>query len=191
MIVLIDNFDSFSYNLYHLIGKFRTDILVLRNNEKSVREIAALNPEAIFLSPGPGKPSDAGICTELVKTLAPTTPIFGVCLGHQAICEAFGAVVSHAKKLMHGKKDRIKIDTSCPIFRGLPEEINAARYHSLAVLENTLPKQLCAAAVSSDQEVMAVCHSTYPVFGVQFHPESIMTEQGEAMLNNFFSFIQQ
>ena len=191
MILLIDNYDSFSYNLYHLIGKFNRDILVLRNNEKSVQEIAALKPQAVFLSPGPGKPGEAGICIELIQKLAPAVPIFGVCLGHQAICEAFGGVVSYAAKLMHGKKDRIQIDADCPIFRGMPQEIEAARYHSLAARKESLPACLKIAAVSSDNEIMAVYHKNLPVFGVQFHPESIMTPNGETMIQNFFSYIQQ
>ena len=142
MIILIDNYDSFSYNLYQLIGSVEPDIRVIRNDDCTVEEIEAMNPEAIILSPGPGKPKDAGICIEAIRYFKGKVPIFGVCLGHQAICEAFGATVGYAKELMHGKKKEIEKNGKGRIFAGMPEHFPAARYHSLAVEEETLPKEL-------------------------------------------------
>lgn len=185
MILLIDNYDSFSYNLYQLIGSVRDDIKVIRNDEMTVAEIEALHPDYIVLSPGPGKPADAGVCVEVVKELAEKIPIFGVCLGHQAICEAFGATVSYAKELMHGKASMVKLDTNSAIFRGMPEQVQAARYHSLAAVEETMPECLKVTAVADDGEIMAVEHETYPVYGVQFHPESVLTPAGIDMIRNF------
>lgn len=185
MIVLIDNYDSFSYNLYQLIGSIQPDIKVIRNDELTVEEIRNLNPECIILSPGPGKPSDAGVCIEVVKQLGKEIPIFGVCLGHQSICEAYGGVVSYAKELMHGKQSEVQVDNNSKIFQGLPSVIKAARYHSLAAKEETLPEELVITARSDDGEIMAVSHKEYNVHGVQFHPESIMTPLGKQMLENF------
>ncbi len=186
MIVLIDNYDSFSYNLYQLIGMIRPDIRVIRNDEMTVDEIRALSPEAIILSPGPGKPADAGICIEVVRQLGKEIPILGVCLGHQAICEAFGATVTYAKELMHGKRRPIRQVGENKLFAGLPEVFYAARYHSLAAKEETIPEELVVTARSDDGEVMAVEHSKYPIYGLQFHPASVMTDDGETMLWNFF-----
>lgn len=186
MILLIDNYDSFSYNLYQLIGSIREDIQVIRNDEWSVENIRDAHPDAIILSPGPGKPSDAGVCIETVRNLGAEIPILGVCLGHQAICEAFGATVSYAKELMHGKMSVVEVDNACPIFRDLPKEIEAARYHSLAVMPETLPDVLEVIARTKDGEVMAVRHRTQPVYGLQFHPESILTPKGNIILRNFF-----
>ncbi len=186
MILLIDNYDSFSYNLYQLIGEVCEDILVIRNDERSVEEIRGLAPELIVLSPGPGKPSDAGVCEEVVRQLAGKIPIFGVCLGHQAICEAFGAVVTYAKELVHGKTSVIEPDAESRLFYGLPREIKVARYHSLAVKEDTLPRELRVTARTRDGEVMAVEHIEYPVYGVQFHPESVLTAYGLEMLRNLY-----
>ncbi|KLU65377.1 anthranilate synthase component 2 [Desulfosporosinus acididurans] len=185
MILLIDNYDSFSYNLYQLIGSINPDIKVIRNDELSVSEIEALEPEAIILSPGPGKPADAGVCVESSRYFAGKIPVFGVCLGHQSICEAFGATVSYARELMHGKQSTIKIDTDCSLFQGLPETIAGARYHSLAALEETIPKELKVIARTDDGEIMAVKHKDYKVYGVQFHPESILTPQGKTIMENF------
>ena len=187
MILLIDNFDSFSYNLYQLIGMINPDIRVIRNRDMTVEEIEEFAPSHIFLSPGPGRPADAGICEDVIRHFAGKVPIFGVCLGHQAICEVFGAEVSYAGKLMHGKKSDIKIDVNCPIFKGLPEEIPVARYHSLAAVKDTIPEELHVTAVTKDDEVMAVCHEKYPVYGVQFHPESILTEHGKEIVENFLN----
>lgn len=189
MILLIDNYDSFSYNLYQLVGSIREDIKVVRNDELSIAEIEALNPDMIILSPGPGKPFDAGICITAVKHFAGKLPILGVCLGHQAICETFGATVTYAKTLMHGKQSALTIDTKSPIFRGLPPTITGARYHSLAALEDTMPEELSVIARSDDGEIMAVKHNDYEVYGLQFHPESILTPDGKTILENFIGGI--
>ncbi len=186
MILLIDNYDSFSYNLYQMVGAISPDIKVIRNDEWSAEQIEASQPEGIILSPGPGRPADAGICIEAVKKLGGTFPILGVCLGHQAICEAYGAVVSYAKQLMHGKQSVTKLDQNCPLFAGLPEQIPVGRYHSLAVLEETLPECLTVIARTEDGEIMGVKHTQYPVYGLQFHPESILTPNGEQILKNWF-----
>lgn len=185
MILLIDNYDSFSYNLYQLIGSINPDIKVIRNNVMTVEEIEALRPERIILSPGPGRPCDAGICIETVKKCGDHIPILGVCLGHQSICEAYGAAVGYAKQLMHGKMSRVKADNTTPLFKGLPEYIEVARYHSLAAEEDTMPSELKITAVTDDNEIMAVQHKAYPVYGVQFHPESILTPCGKTILENF------
>lgn len=189
MILLIDNYDSFSYNLYQLIGEFEPDIKVIRNDEMTVEEIRNLKPDRIILSPGPGRPEDAGIIVEAVKEVSREIPTFGVCLGHQAICVAFGATVTYAKKLMHGKQSDVKFDKECALFYGIPETAKVARYHSLAADADTMPEELKITAVSADGEVMAVQHKKYPIYGVQFHPESIMTPDGKQMLNNFIKEI--
>ena len=165
MIPLIDNYDSFSYNLYQLIGEINSDIRVIRNDEMTVEEIENLSPEKIIISPGPGKPEDAGICIDVIKRFAGKVPILGVCLGHQAICKAFGAAVSHAKSIMHGKESVIKTDTSSLIFKGLPKNITVARYHSLAAVDSTMPDCLKITATSDDGEIMAVEHRHFPVYG--------------------------
>lgn len=185
MILLIDNYDSFSYNLYQMIGSVNPNIQVIRNDELTLAEIDALRPEKIILSPGPGKPSDAGVCVGAVSHFAGKIPILGVCLGHQAICEAYGATVSYAKTLMHGKQSDIILDTHCTLFAKLPINIKGARYHSLAVRENTIPEELLVTAHTADGEVMAVKHREYEIYGVQFHPESILTPLGKIILENF------
>ena len=185
MIVLIDNYDSFSYNLYQLIGAINPEIKVIRNDELTAEEIETLKPEAIILSPGPGRPQDAGCCIEVVQKLGGKIPILGVCLGHQGICEVYGCTISHAKQLMHGKKSRIHIDNNSPIFKGLDEEMDAARYHSLVAVRETVPNVLQVIGEDKNGEVMAVQHKTYPVYGLQFHPESILTPQGRIILENF------
>lgn len=185
MILLIDNYDSFSYNLYQLVGEINPDIKVIRNDEMTVEEIRRLNPSRIILSPGPGRPEHAGMIIEAVKTLGSQIPILGVCLGHQAICAAYGAEIIYAKELMHGRQSEVKFDMKCPLFAGIPERAPVARYHSLAADPNTLPQELDITAVTEDGEVMAVQHREYPVYGVQFHPESILTPDGKQMLVNF------
>lgn len=185
MILLIDNYDSFSYNLYQYIGEITPDITVIRNDELTVDEIRSLKPDRIILSPGPGRPENAGVIIELVQKLGDSIPIFGVCLGHQAICAAYGASVTYAKELMHGKQSAVDLDTESPLFTGCPKLTEVARYHSLAADEATLPKELRVIAKTADGEVMAVQHEAYPVYGVQFHPESIMTPEGKRMLRNF------
>ncbi len=190
MILLIDNYDSFAYNLYQLIGSINNDIKVIRNDEKTVYEIEQLNPDVIVISPGPGKPSEAGIIEEVIQYFYNKIPILGVCLGHQAICEAFGSEITYAKELMHGKASIIEVNDD-PIFKGLTQPIKVARYHSLAVNEKTLSKELIPIAVSDDQEIMAVKHIKYPVYGLQFHPESILTNQGKIMIENFLGGIEK
>ncbi len=185
MILLIDNYDSFSYNLYQFVGTIQPDIRVIRNNEMTVEEIAALTPSHIILSPGPGTPAKAGVCVEVAKTIAQKIPTLGVCLGHQSICEAYGATVTYAKQLMHGKQSDIQLDTDCVLFHGLPEIIRGARYHSLAALPETMPACLKVTATTTDGEIMAVEHRDYPIYGVQFHPESILTPEGMQIIENF------
>lgn len=185
MVLLIDNYDSFSYNLYQLVGELNPDIRVIRNDEMTVEEIEQLNPDSIILSPGPGKPEDAGICEEVVEKLAGKIPILGVCLGHQAICETLGGKITYAPQLMHGKQSVVKLDDTSVIFKGLPREIPVARYHSLVADKNMIPESLHITAVDEKGEVMAVQHKTLPIYGVQFHPESIMTPQGREMIQNF------
>lgn len=188
MILLIDNYDSFSYNLYQLVGSLGENIEVIRNDAKTCEEIQAMNPTAIILSPGPGRPSEAGICEEAVRVLGHRIPMLGVCLGHQAICEAYGAKIVHAKHLMHGKQSEAALDNSSVLFQNMPSKIQVARYHSLSVDAKTLPKGLAVTAMADDGEVMAVEHRTDPVFGVQFHPESIMTPDGKQIMINFLSY---
>ncbi|MDR3225293.1 MAG: aminodeoxychorismate/anthranilate synthase component II [Clostridiales Family XIII bacterium] len=185
MILLIDNYDSFSYNLYQLVGGVDPEISVVRNDALTMADIRACAPSHIILSPGPGRPADAGVCEDVVRTFAGEIPLLGVCLGHQAICEAFGATVTYAKELMHGKSSEITLDAACPIFGGLPGRVQGARYHSLAASAETLPPELIVSARSDDGEVMAVRHRTQAVFGLQFHPESILTPDGKRMLENF------
>lgn len=188
MILLIDNYDSFSYNLYQMVGAIDPDIKVIRNDELTVEEIRNLKPDRIIISPGPGRPADAGVCEDVIRELRTSgIPILGVCLGEQGICEAYGATVGYAKELMHGKQSLTKIDTTSPVFRGLTEEVPVARYHSLAVEADTLPPELQVIATADDGEVMGVQDVQYPVYGLQFHPESIMTPDGAAMLRNFLA----
>ena len=185
MILLIDNYDSFSYNLYQLIGQIDPQIKVIRNDEMTLNEIRALKPERIIISPGPGRPEDAGIIIEVAKRLAKEIPTLGVCLGHQAICAAYGASITYAKKLMHGKQSKVTFDPECPLFYKVPQEAMVARYHSLAAEEKTMPGCLKVTARTPDGEIMAVQHREYPIYGLQFHPESIMTPDGKQMLVNF------
>ena len=189
MILLIDNYDSFSYNLYQYIGEINPDIKVVKNDELSVDEIKKLKPDRIILSPGPGRPEYAGMIIEAVKKLGGEIPILGVCLGHQAICAAYGAKVTYAKQLMHGKQSEVKFDKNCLLFRNCPERAKVARYHSLAADDTTVPDCLAVTAITGEGEIMAVQHKAYHVFGVQFHPESIMTPDGKIMLNNFIKNI--
>ena len=187
MTLLIDNYDSFSYNLYQLIGELNPDIRVIRNDEMTVEEIRTLKPDRIILSPGPGRPEDAGIIVRAAKELGKDIPLLGVCLGHQAICAAFGATVTYAKALMHGKQSEVRQEGNSPLFEGLPENFPVARYHSLAAAPETMPECLQVTARTKDGEVMAVQHREYPIYGVQFHPESILTPDGRKMLENFMA----
>lgn len=188
MILLVDNYDSFSFNLVQAIGELtggREELKVIRNDELTVAEIMTLAPSHIVLSPGPGKPSDAGICEELIQEADGRIPLMGVCLGHQAICEAFGGRITYAPELMHGKQSRVKVSRESPIFKGLPEELDVARYHSLVAAKDGIPEILEVTAVDEKGEVMAVQHKTSQIYGLQFHPESIMTPQGKEMVKNF------
>ena len=191
MIILIDNYDSFSYNLYQLAGSLYPDIRVIRNDAYSVEEIEAMHPEAILISPGPGRPEDAGVSVSAIPYFAGKLPILGVCLGHQAICKAFGATISYAKELVHGKADDVTLDTESPLFRNMPKVIKAARYHSLAAIASTMPETLKVTATTQDGEIMAVEHRDYPIYGLQFHPESIMTPEGHRILENFFAIAKE
>lgn len=184
MNLLIDSYDSFSWNLFQLAGTIEPDIRVIRNDEMTAEEIRALRPAHIILSPGPGRPEEAGVLIDAVRKIH-DIPILGVCLGHQAICRAFGASVTYAGRLMHGRQSEVRLDTDCPLFAGCPESMPAARYHSLAADAATLPPELKVTAVADDGEIMAVQHREYPIYGVQFHPESVMTPDGERMLRNF------
>lgn len=185
MILLIDNYDSFSYNLYQLVGSVNPDIRVVRNDALTVEDLERMAPEAIILSPGPGKPKDAGICIQAVQRLGGKIPILGVCLGHQCICEAYGATVSYAKRLMHGKTSLITVDPKSRLFHGMQSKFQAARYHSLAARADTIPDTLAVTARTDDGEIMAVEHRDFPVFGLQFHPESILTPRGRDIVKNF------
>ena len=186
MILLIDNFDSFTYNLYQLCLELGKEVAVRRNNQISVSEIALMKPEAIILSPGPGRPEDSGVCAEVVKAFCENTPILGVCLGHQLIGQLFGGTVTQAKQIKHGKCSAI-IHQSGAIFEGIEPSFEAMRYHSLVIERNSLPECFELTAVSGDDgEIMAIAHKQYPLYGVQFHPESIGTPIGKQLLMNFF-----
>lgn len=216
MILLIDNYDSFSYNLVQLVGdilKERTEqedltgrivndsednkgnnkynkqetIMVVRNDELTIEDIKELNPSHIILSPGPGRPIDAGICEEAIKALKGSHPIIGVCLGHQGICEAFGGTITYASTLMHGKQSKIKVDINSSVFQGLKEEVLVGRYHSLAAERSSLPTELNIIASTADGDIMAVKHRDYEIYGLQFHPESVLTPLGRIMMENFLN----
>lgn len=191
MTLLIDNYDSFSYNLYQLVGSIDPDIRVIRNDAMTAQEIEQEKPDAIILSPGPGRPEDAGVTMDVVALLGNRIPILGVCLGHQAICAAFGAEVSYAKTLVHGKQSLTKLDDSCRLFDGCPEYAPVARYHSLSVVEDSLPPELIVCARADDGEIMAVRHARFDIYGVQFHPESVMTPDGQKMLKNFLNIAKE
>lgn len=184
MILLIDNYDSFTYNLYQYIGVFQPDIKVVRNDKITIEDIQNMKPERIVLSPGPKSPKEAGICMEVVKEFYDKVPILGICLGHQCIGETFGGAVSYAKEIYHGKQSQIKHDGK-GLFEGIDSPIKAARYHSLAVQMQDLPECLKVTAVTEDGEIMAMEHTKFPVYGLQFHPESIYTEHGKRMIENF------
>ncbi len=188
MILLIDNYDSFSYNLYQLVGMLNPDIQVVRNDALTVDEIIAMNPQAVIISPGPGRPENAGISVETAQRVGfAGIPVLGVCLGHQAICQAFGAKIGYARQLMHGKQSQVDLDRSCPLFKKLPGRVLAARYHSLVAEPNSIPRSLQVVAKTKTGEVMAVQHESAPIFGLQFHPESIMTPDGVQILKNFLA----
>jgi len=186
MILVIDNYDSFTYNLVQYLGELGADVVVHRNDSVAVEDVGAMNPSAIVLSPGPCTPKEAGITVDVIRRWGATIPTLGVCLGHQAIGEAYGGEVVRAERVMHGKTSEIRHDGT-GIFAGLPTPMEVMRYHSLIVARRTLPESLQIIAVSTDDpsEVHAVQHSEHPVYGVQFHPESVMTPHGKALLRNF------
>ncbi len=184
MLVIIDNYDSFTYNLVHYLGELGADCRVFRNDAIAVEEVMALRPQGIVLSPGPGYPQGAGICLDLVKHAAGAVPLLGVCLGHQAIGQAFGGQIVRAPKLMHGKLSAVRHD-GAGLFDGLPRGFEATRYHSLVVERESLPQSLEVHAETDDGVIMGLAHRDWPIFGVQFHPESIASEQGHAVLANF------
>ena len=187
MILIIDNYDSFSYNLVQQVGRVNPDLKVIRNDALSVDEIEALHPSHIILSPGPGRPADAGVCEAVIRRFSGKLPVLGVCLGHQAICEAFGAEVTYASELIHGKRSSIHIANGSPLFKGLSPIMDAARYHSLAVSRSSLPDELLIIAEDNADEVMGVKHRDFDVYGLQFHPESILTPQGNIIIENFLA----
>ena len=187
MILLIDNYDSFSYNLVQMAGSINPDIRVCRNDALTVDDVKEMKPTHIILSPGPGYPKNAGICEDVVRKLQGKIPILGVCLGHQGICEVYGATIAPARQLMHGKKSRITIDQSSILFKGLQRQMDAARYHSLVAVESTIPPCLKVTSVAENGEIMAVEHKEYPVYGLQFHPESILTPEGKTIMENFLN----
>ena len=185
MILLIDNYDSFTYNVVQLLGSFGQEVRVVRNDALSVDEIAAFNPQQIVLSPGPGRPEEAGVCIEVIQQLSPRIPTLGICLGHQAICAAFGAKITYAKQIKHGKVSTIDLQSESRLLGGLGKEMKVARYHSLAVAQESLPPELHALAKTSDGEVMAVEHQFLPIYGFQFHPESVLTPRGGEIIQRF------
>ncbi len=184
MILVIDNYDSFTYNLVHLLGRYTSEVRVVRNDAITVEEVRALRPAGILISPGPGRPAEAGITEAVIAELGPTTPILGVCLGHQAIGEVYGGRVVHAPSLMHGKTSRI-YHTGQGLFEGAAQGFTATRYHSLVVDRPTLPEVLEVTAWTEDGVIMALRHRHYPVQGVQFHPESVLTTEGPRLIANW------
>lgn len=186
MIVIIDNYDSFTYNLAQYLGELGAEVQVYRNDALTPEEVESLNPSHIVISPGPGKPSDAGISREVIRQLGPKIPILGVCLGHQCIGEVFGGKVVRAPRLMHGKTSPIHHNGDA-LFVGVPEPFEATRYHSLIVEQETFPDDLKIIATTAEGEIMALRHREHPIVGVQFHPESILTPYGKQILKNFFS----
>jgi len=183
MILVIDNYDSFTYNLVQYLGELGADVRVVRNDQITLDEIAALEPERILISPGPGDPDDGGISNDVIRMFGPTIPILGVCLGHQCIGQVYGGMVTRAPRLMHGKTSPV-YHNGDGLFNGMPSPFNATRYHSL-IVEEPLPDSLQIIAFTSEGEVMGLRHKQYPVVGVQFHPESILTEHGRRLLANF------
>jgi anthranilate synthase/aminodeoxychorismate synthase-like glutamine amidotransferase len=186
MILVIDNYDSFTYNLVQQMGEFGADLCVVRNDQIKINEIRGLNPSHIVISPGPGEPDDSGVSLEVLRELGGEVPILGVCLGHQAIGQVFGGVVKRAPRLMHGKTSMIH-HTGDAMFDGLPNPFEATRYHSLIVERESLPESLLITAETAEGEIMALRHREFPVYGVQFHPESILTTYGPRILQNFLN----
>ncbi len=190
MILIIDNYDSFTYNLVHLVGRHTEDLKVVRNDVMTVEEVRELAPDGILISPGPGRPDDAGISKALIETQGPTTPILGVCLGHQSIGEVFGGVITHAPTLMHGKTSTIHHDGKT-IFDGAVQDFTATRYHSLVVDRDSVPDVLEISAETDDCIVMGLRHRAFPIEGIQFHPESVLTTEGPKLVANWLSKIAE
>lgn len=184
MMALIDNYDSFTYNLVQILAAIGVEVRVFRNDAVTADEVAALNPQSLVISPGPGTPDDAGISKALIRRFAGRIPVLGVCLGHQAIGTVFGAVVGPARRLLHGKVSQVTHDGSA-LYRGMANPFPAGRYHSLAVVRETLPPELIVDATSEDGEIMGLHHVSFPLYGAQFHPESILTPGGKRLLRNF------
>jgi len=186
MVLMIDNYDSFTYNVVQYCRELGANLKVIRNDEMNIEEIKKLNPSKIILSPGPATPNEAGITLDVIKEFADSKPIFGICLGHQSIAQAFGGEVIKAKNMMHGKTSQVKIEIENKIFKEIPKEFRATRYHSLIVNKDNLPKNILPTAYSEDDnEIMAIKIEDRDIYGVQFHPESIMSEYGHEMLDNF------
>jgi anthranilate synthase component 2 len=190
VLLLIDNYDSFTYNLFHYLGELGADVLVKRNDELTAEAALALKPQAVVLSPGPCTPNEAGICLDLIKKADGRMPILGVCLGHQAIGQIYGGKIVRAPEPMHGKVSRIH-HTGKSVFRGLNNDFEATRYHSLTIAPDSMPASLEVTATSSDGVIQGVMHKSHPVHGVQFHPESIASENGHALLRNFLTIAQE
>lgn len=188
MLLLIDNYDSFTFNLYQMLGEIYKDIKVVRNDAITIEEISNIDLDGIIISPGPGRPEDAGICIEVIKNFTGKLPLLGICLGHQAIGHAFGGNVIGAEKIMHGKTSEITTE-ACDIFKDMPEKFEVMRYHSLVVENSSLPKELKVIAKTEDNVIMGVKHKDYELYGLQFHPESILTQYGDKMLRNFVEVI--
>jgi anthranilate synthase component 2 len=191
MILIIDNYDSFTYNLYQYVGSINPDVQVVRNDKITPKEVQELHPSRVIISPGPGFPRDAGICIELIRELDDKIPVLGICLGHQAIGEAYGGIIRHAPAPVHGKTSEVILDKRSPLFRDLPPAIQAGRYHSLVIERETLPAVLAVTAATPDGLIMGVAHQNRPVFGVQFHPESVLTPEGIKIIDNFLAYCKE
>jgi len=187
MILIIDNYDSFTYNIFQYCSELGADVQVVRNDQITIQEVQSISPEKIIISPGPSNPKNAGISNEIIKFFGPKTPILGVCLGHQCIGYSYGGIVENAGEIMHGKKSLIHHDEK-GVFKNLPNPISAIRYHSLAINKEKLPAELTVTAWTDTGIIMGVRHKTYPTEGIQFHPESIMTTNGKDILQNFISY---
>lgn len=191
MLLMIDNYDSFTWNLIQMLGKYEPDIRCVRNDEKLVAELLAMQPDGLILSPGPGRPEDAGDLLAIIEAFKGKIPILGICLGHQALCQVYGAKIGYAKTLMHGKRSEIAFDDKSPLFQTIQKPCLVGRYHSLAADKASLPDSLAVTAKTQDGEIMAVSDEASQVYGLQFHPESILTDQGEAMLEAFVALVNQ
>ncbi len=187
MILLIDNYDSFTFNVYQMVGELNPDIQVYRNDALTLADIHRLKPERIILSPGPGYPAQAGLMLDIIHEFCDRVPLLGICLGHQGIAEAFGGRIIEAPEPVHGKQSLINLDRDCPLFKGLPAQLTVGRYHSLTVDPESLPSCLRITATSQDGLIMGISHNRLPVFGLQFHPESILTDQGQAVFRAFLA----